>query len=258
MDPVCSRWLEETPEVHLVHLVHLGQGNRCVPSYVPQHSSTDVSLSVPPSSSSETGTPNETTRTGSGYTCRGLSMRTRDARWDRDDVSAHLVRRPQALDGAGKPQRNLQGVDVLIGRDDVTDAPVHLLQLGGAERTLRRSNRTFRTGRPARRAVDQVRTFTLKSKRRRSAEIREPLCWTDRPRTDRRAKFRMWVAVCFTMQDSRWAWGQDRNQNRTGSEKTQTITENRDTKPNRARAEPGRVDNRISFLWCFLACCELC
>lgn len=47
---------------------HLGAA-RCSKSHVPQQSSTDVSLSVPSSSRrSGTGTPTDTTRTGSGYT----------------------------------------------------------------------------------------------------------------------------------------------------------------------------------------------
>lgn len=55
-------------------------------------------------------------------------------------------------------------------------------------------------------------TFTLKSKRRRSADTCEPRCCTEAPRTFLRAKFRMCVAVCLTMQDSLCTWNPDRKQ----------------------------------------------
>lgn len=55
-------------------------------------------------------------------------------------------------------------------------------------------------------------TFTLKSKRRRSADTCEPRCCTEAPRTFLRAKFRMCVAVCLTMQDSLCTWNPNRKQ----------------------------------------------
>lgn len=55
-------------------------------------------------------------------------------------------------------------------------------------------------------------TFTLKSKRKRSADTCEPRCCTEAPRTFLRAKFRMCVAVCLTMQDSLCTWNPNRKQ----------------------------------------------
>lgn len=61
-----------SPEPRFSHrslpLRHMIRPTGVFQSHVPQQSSTDVRRSVPPSSRSETGTPTDTTRTGSGYT----------------------------------------------------------------------------------------------------------------------------------------------------------------------------------------------
>ena len=73
-DSMCCRWTGECQ------------------SHVPQQSSTDVRPSVWSSNRSETDNPTDTTRTGSGYTCRQTGGQTVSTPADRQDdrQSVHL------------------------------------------------------------------------------------------------------------------------------------------------------------------------
>lgn len=102
-------------------------------------------------------------------------------------------------------QRNLLAVDGVVGGDELADLSVDLLQLPLAQRSLRSKQDSAALTQQL--TTEAQLTWALKSKRRRSAETWDPLCWTVGPRTFLRAKLRRWLPVCFTMQASLWTCG---------------------------------------------------